>query len=166
MLKVYIFVGVLIAGVIAFTVWLVKLLIIPIIKVGDTTAKGRTKFVIDTTDKGCEYYESLIEDWLKKNKYSKYNKKNNGRFLKYRSKGNIYKFGFNYYKSNNTIIIENLLSALGNEHALTYELFALDDNTDMAVGQQGKDEYINFLNSLIEMPKELQDINQVTLKIQ
>lgn len=49
----------------------------------------------------------------------------------------------------------NVISALTNEK---------NDSIPILVGKQGKDEYLNFLSSLIDIPKIIQDSNNVTLK--
>ena len=77
MLGVYIFTGICILSVIIFTIWCVKLLLVPQIKMQKAGVGERTKFIIDTTDKGYDYYERFVNEWLESNKFSSYKKKNN-----------------------------------------------------------------------------------------
>ena len=56
MLGVYIFVGICIFGVIIFTIWCVNLLLVPQIKMQKAGVGGRTKFIVDTTDKTMEEF--------------------------------------------------------------------------------------------------------------
>lgn len=182
MLGVYIFVGICVLGVIIFTIWCVKLLLVPQIKMQKSCVGERTKFIVDTSDKGYEYYEKFVNDWLKYNKFPSYNKKNNGRILKYYIGGLIFKFGFNHYKDDQNMIIETWLSVFGQENPLSFKSythnegtvdlatglatgdFKSDKGTSIAVNQQGKDEYLIFLSSLINIPEIIQDSNNVTLK--
>lgn len=182
MLGVYIFVGVCILGIIIFTIWCVNLLLVPQIKLQKSGVGERTKFVIDTTDKGYDYYEKLISDWLKYNKFPSYNKKKNGRVLKYYIKGLILRFGFNHYREGQNMIIEAWLSVFGQENPLSVksyshnegtvdlatglagEGFKAKEGTSIAVNQQGKDEYLVFLSSLINIPEIIENTNNVTLK--
>lgn len=182
MLGVYIFVGVCVLGVVIFTIWIVSLLLVPQIKMQKSGIGERTKFIIDTTDKGYEYYEKFVSDWLKYNKFPSYNKKKNGRILKYYIKGLILKFGFNHYKDGQNMIIETWLSVFGQENPLSFKSYSHNEGTvdlatglvgegfkskegqSIAVNQQGKDEYLIFLSSLINIPEVIQDSNNVTLK--
>ena len=182
MLGVYIFVGVCVLGVVIFTMWIVSLLLVPQIKMQKSGIGERTKFIIDTTDKGYEYYEKFVSDWLKYNKFPSYNKKKNGRILKYYIKGLILKFGFNHYKDGQNMIIETWLSVFGQENPLSFKSYSHNEGTvdlatglagegfkskegqSIAVNQQGKDEYLIFLSSLINIPEVIQDSNKVTLK--
>lgn len=182
MLGAYIFVVICILSVIIFTIWCVNLLLVPQIKMQKAGAGERTKFIVDTTDKGYDYYERFVNEWLEFNKFSLYNKKNNGRILKYYIKGLIFKFGFNHYKEGQNMIIETWLSVFGQENPLSFKSYYHKDRTvdiasDLATGelksnnetpilvnQQGKDEYLIFLSSLINIPETIQDFNNVTLK--
>ena len=91
-----------------------------------------------------------------------------------------FKFGFNYYKQGDNLVIEAWLKVLGCENPLTEVLYKLpkdkvnivdvvtgnppaDDNTYMILGAQGKEEYINFLKSLISIPDEILDENEVKI---
>lgn len=129
----------------------------------------RTKFVIDTTDKGFDYYKDAIDKWLSDVGFSKYKSKKKARYLKYHIKGNIFKFGFNYYQQENKLIIEAWLRVLGKESPLTMVLYQAnaDEETErppLALDQQGKDEYLNFLKTLIVVPQVVYEVNQVTLQ--
>lgn len=182
MLGVYIFVGICILGVIIFTIWCVNLLLVPQIKMQKSGVGERTKFVVDTTDKGYEYYEKNVNEWLKYNKFPSYNKKKNGRILKYYIGDLIFKFGFNHYKDGQNMIIETWLSVFGQENPLSFKSYSHSEGTvDLATGlasgdfkskegsaiavnQQGKDEYLIFLSSLINIPETIENSNKVTLK--
>ena len=182
MLGVYIFVGICVLGVIIFTIWCVKLLLVPQIKMQKSGVGERTKFIVDTSDKGYEYYEKFVNDWLEYNKFPSYNKKNNGRILKYYIGDLIFRFGFNHYKDDQNMIIETWLSVFGQENPLSFKSythnegtvdlatglatgdFKSDEGTSIAVNQQGKDEYLIFLSSLINITEIIQDSNNVTLK--
>lgn len=91
-----------------------------------------------------------------------------------------FKFGFKYYKQGDNLAIETWLKVLGCENSLTEVLHKLpkdkvnivdvvtsnppaDDNTYMILGAQGKEEYINFLKSLISIPGEILDENEVRI---
>lgn len=182
MLGIYIFVGICILGVIGFTIWCVSLLLVPQIKMQKSGVGERTKFIVNTTDKGYDYYEKIVSDWIKYNKFSSYNKKKNGRILKYYIGDLIFKFGFNHYKDGQNMIIETWLSVFGQENPLSFKSYSHSEGTvDLATGlangdfkskngsaiavnQQGKDEYLIFLSSLINIPETIQDSNEVTLK--
>ncbi len=140
----------------------------------------RTKFIINAKDKGYEYYAKKVENWLNYNRFSKYKKKINGRFLNFYHNGCKFKFGFKYYKQGDNLAIETWLKVLGCENSLTEVLYKLpkdkvnivdvvtsnppaDDNTYMILGAQGKEEYINFLKSLISIPGEILDENEVRI---
>ena len=182
MLGVYIFVGICILGVIIFTIWCVNLLLVSQIKMQKAGVGGRTKFIVDTADKGYAYYERFVNEWLESNKFSSYNKKNNGRILKYYIGDLIFRFGFNHYKDGQNRIIETWLSVFGQENPLSFKSYSHNEGTvdlatglvgegfkskegqSIAVNQQGKDEYLIFLSSLINIPEVIQDSNNVTLK--
>ena len=182
MLGVYIFVGVCILGVIIFTIWCINLLLVSQIKMQKAGVGGRTKFIVDTTDKGYDYYERFVNEWLESNKFSSYNKKNNGRILKYYIGDLIFRFGFNHYKDGQNMIIETWLYVFGQENPLSFKSYShkegtvdiasglatgelkSNNETSILVNQQGKDEYLIFLSSLINMPETIQDSNNVTLK--
>lgn len=182
MLGVYIFTGICILSVIIFTIWCVKLLLVPQIKMQKAGVGERTKFIIDTTDKGYDYYERFVNEWLESNKFSSYKKKNNGRILKYYIGDLMFRFGFNHYRDGQNMIIETWLSVFGQENPLSFKSYTQKEGTvdiasDLATGelksnnetpilvnQQGKDEYLIFLSSLINIPETIQDSNNVTLK--
>lgn len=182
MLGVYIFVGICILGVIIFTIWCINLLLVSQIKMQKAGVGGRTKFIVDTTDKGYDYYERFVNEWLESNKFSSYNKKNNGRILKYYIGDLIFRFGFNHYKDGQNMIIETWLYVFGQENPLSFKSYShkegtvdiasglatgelkSNNETSILVNQQGKDEYLIFLSSLINMPETIQDSNNVTLK--
>lgn len=182
MLGVYVFVGICILGVIIFTIWIVKVLLVPQIKMQKAVAGERTKFIVDTSDKGYEYYEKFVNEWMRYNNFPKYSRKIRGSILKYYVSDLIFKFGFNYYKDNQYLVIEVWLSVLGNENPLSFKSYTHNEGTvdlasgittgnlksdgkvSIAVNQQGKDEYLEFLSSLINIPEIVQDTNNVTLK--
>lgn len=182
MIGLYIFLGILFLGMILFIIWYINLVLVPVIKMQKSGIGKRTKFIINTSDKGYEYYKNIIEKWLSENKFSKYSRKYKGRVLKYHAVGNIFKFGFNYYKENENIIIETWLLVLGNENPLTLKTYTYDEGKvditsgittgnfksdgqiPIAVNQQGKDEYIEFLKTFINVPEVMQESNIVTLK--
>lgn len=182
MLGVYIFVGICILGIIIFTILCIKSLLVPQIKMQKSGTGERTKFIVDASDKGYEYYEKFVNDWLKYNKFPSYNKKHNGRILKYYIRDLIFKFGFNHYKDEQNMIIETWLSVFGQENPLSFKSythnkgtidltaglvtgdFKSDEETYIAVNQQGKNEYLIFLSSLINIPETIQDSNNVTFK--
>ena len=80
------------------------------------------------------------------------------------------------------MIIETWLSVFGQENPLSFKSYShkegtvdiasglatgelkSNNETSILVNQQGKDEYLIFLSSLIDMPKTIQDSNIVTLK--
>lgn len=180
MIGVYIFVAVLIILVIIFTILFSKSMFKPILKMRDAGSGERTKFVIKTNEKGYEYYKNIIDKWLELNKYKV---KKDDYILKYhdKNKGIIYKFGLNYYKENNNIIIEAWLNVLGSEYPLTEKIYKNSENekniidivarkekgmetNNVLIGQQGKDEYINLLKSLVVINDNLKEINNATLK--
>lgn len=180
MTSVYIFVAVLIIVAIIFLVLFAKFMFKPIIKMRDAGSGERTKFIIDTSNKEYDYYKNIVERWLKSNNY-KINK--NDYILKYHDKvkGITYNFGFNYYLESTNIVIEAWLNVLGAEYPLTEKLYERPENektiadvvarkdkdmesNDVLVGQQGKDEYINLLKSLIVIDDDLKEINNVSLK--
>ena len=141
----------------------------------------RTKFEIDTTHEGYNYYKDKIDKWLYDVGFSKYKSKKNGRYLKYHKNTNVFTFGFNYYQQENKLIIETWLDILGKESPLTVisyqkdngknnilsDISSLKDGTPrdipIILDQQGKDEYINFLRSLIDMPEKINERNEVAL---
>ena len=110
-----------------------------------------------------------------------YKQKKDGRYLKYHKNTNVFTFGFNYYQQENKIIIETWLAILGKESPLTLvsykddngghnilsDISAIKDGTPkdipIMLDQQGKDEYINLLRSLINMPEIINEKNEVTL---
>ena len=133
-------------------------------KIQNARQGERTKFEIDITDKGYDYYKDKIDKWLNDVGFSKYKQKKDGRYLTYHKKSCIFKFGFNYYHRENKIIIEAWLNILGKESPLTSILYQNENgNIPIMLDQQAKDEYINFLNSLINMPEEIHERNEVTL---
>lgn len=180
MIYVYIFVGVLIVCGITFCILYGNAILKPVIKMQKKGQGKRTKFIINAKDKGYEYYAKKVENWLNYNRFSKYKKKINGRFLNFYHNGCKFKFGFNYYKQGDNLVIEAWLKVLGCENPLTEVLYKLskdkvnivdvvtgnppaDDNTYMILGAQGKEEYINFLKSLISIPDEILDENEVRI---
>ena len=182
MLNIYIFIGVLLLLSILFIVWAVKQLISPQIKMQKAVSGERTKFIIDTSKYGNEYYKNKIENWLKYNKFSKYNKKKNGRYLTYHKEELIYKFGFNYYEEEKSIIIEAWIVYLGKEQPLKETLYTyekgefnilsaatggpLKENGDVPIiaGKQSKDTYLEFLKSIMDLPDQIGEHNNVKLK--
>lgn len=180
MIYVYIFVGVLVVCGITFCILYGNAILKPVIKMQKKDWGKRTKFIINTKDKGYEYYAKKVENWLNYNRFSKYKKKINGRFLNFYHNGCKFKFGFNYYKQGDNLVIEAWLKVLECENPLTEVLYKLpkdkvnivdvvtgnppaDDNTYMILGAQGKEEYINFLKSLISIPGEILDENEVRI---
>lgn len=182
MLGVYIYVIVLVLLAIIFLVFFAKKMFKPIKEMRDAGAGERTKFVIDTSDKGYEYYKNVIENWLSEYNFSKYKSKLNARILKWKGPGITFKFGLNYYKKENLIIVETFLLVLGAEYPLVEKTYSygkgdiniLDaaklknpisgGNEEIAVGQQGKDEYIKLLNTLFNMPTQLLEENKISIK--
>ena len=146
MLGVYIFVGVCVLGVIIFTIWIVSLLLVPQIKMQKSGIGERTKFIIDTTDKGYEYYEKFISDWLKYNKFPSHNKKKNGRVLKYYIGDLIFRFGFNYYREGQNMIIETWLSVFGQENPLSFNVTLLESciTSGIFIKELKKTKYSSF----------------------
>lgn len=122
-----------------------------------------------------------IDKWLNDVGFSKYKSKKDGRYLKYHKNTNVFTFGFNYYQQENKLIIETWLDILGKESPLTVisyqkdngennilsDISSLKDGTPrdipIILDQQGKDEYINFLRSLIDMPEKINERNEVAL---
>lgn len=147
------------------------------IKMHNARQGERTKFEIDTTDKGYNYYKDKVDTWLNGIGFSKYKSKKEARYLKYHKNTNVFTFGFNYYKQENKLIIETWLDILGKESPLTaisYEekniistISSIKDDTPkdipLLLDQQGKDEYIDFLRTLIDMPEKINEKNEVTL---
>lgn len=139
----------------------------------------KTKFIIDIQDKSYEYYENIIEDWLSYNHFSKYNKKIQGRYLKFYHNNGRFKFGFHYYRGDHSIVIEAWIVTSYGSNPLTLKL---DPEPIEIEGQkvyfsilgQHKKEYLSFLQSLIAIPESIaqniceniQDINYVTLNKQ
>lgn len=168
MVYVYVYTTVLIVLAIIFCVWYAKIMFKPITDMKKMGSGERTKFIINTADKGYDYYKNIIENWLKSNKFSKYDKKRKCKILKYKDKikGITYKFGFNYYESKSKLIIETFLFVLGAEYPLTEKNYvSKKSNVEIAVGTQGKEAYIDFLKSLLEMPNEISNSNNVQIKI-
>lgn len=182
MLGVDIFVIVLILLAIIFIVCFAKAVFKPIKKMRDAGSGERTKFVIDTSGKGYEYYKNIIENWLAKYNFSKYKSKFNARILKWKGPGITFKFGLNYYNKEKLIIIETFLLVLGAEYPLMEKTYSFekgdinildvaklknpisDGKEEIAIGKQGKDEYIKLLNSLFNMPIQLSEENKVSIK--
>lgn len=176
----YVIIGI-IVFVLIVTALVSKKLLSPAIRMQKNGEGERTKFIIDTSKMGYEYYEAKIKEWLDYNKFSGYNKNKNARYLKYYIDELILRFGFNYYRQDNLLIIEAWLVVFGNENPLVEKLytyqdgdvdivkgltgnkFAADKNIPVVVNGQGKNIYIEFLSSLINMPKELHDENIVNL---
>lgn len=132
----------------------------------------KTKFIIDIQDKSYEYYENIIEDWLSYNHFSKYNKKIQGRYLKFYHNYGFFKFGFHYYRGDYSIVIEAWIVTSYGSNPLTLKLdpepieMGGQEVYFVILGQQ-KSEYISLLQSLIAIPESItqniQDINYVTL---
>ena len=137
----------------------------------------RTKFEIDITDKGYNYYKDKVNTWLNDVGFSKYKSKKEARYLKYHKNTNVFTFGFNYYQQENKLIIETWLDILGKESPLTVisygennivsAISSIKDDTPkdvpLMLDQEGKDEYIYFLRTLIDMPEKIDEKNTVTL---
>lgn len=137
----------------------------------------RTKFEIDTTDKGYNYYKNKVDTWLNDVGFSKYKSKKEARYLKYHKNTNVFTFGFNYYQQENKLIIETWLDILGKESPLTAISYRekniisaissikddMPKDIPLLLDQQGKDEYIDFLGTLIDMPEKINEKNEVML---
>ena len=94
----------------------------------------------------------------------------------------MFRFGFNHYRDGQNMIIETWLSVFGQENPLSFKSYTQkegtvdiasglvtgelksNNETSILVNQQGKDEYLIFLSSLINIPETIQDSNNVTLK--
>lgn len=147
------------------------------IKMHNARQGERTKFEIDTTDKGYNYYKDKVDTWLNDVDFSKYKSKKEARYLKYHKNTNVFTFGFNYYQQENKLIIETWLDILGKESPLTAisygekniisAISSIKDDTPkdipLILDQQGKDEYIDFLGTLIDMPEKINGKNEVML---
>ena len=181
MIGIYIFLGILILLAILFIVWTTKKILSPQLKMQKAVSGERTKFKVDTSQYGNEYYKNKIEEWLKYNKFSKYKKNKKGRYLTYHQKELIYKFGFNYYEKENSIIIEAWVNIFGNEHPLKTTLYKFGkDDVDILnvvtggpeneeipidVYYQAKEAYLIFLESIMNLPEgNIEDENIITLK--
>ncbi len=73
MTSVYIFVFILVVLIIVFTIWLSRLIFRPILKMHKAGSGVRTKFIVETTDNGYEYYKDKIEKWLNNYGYKRKN---------------------------------------------------------------------------------------------
>ena len=128
----------------------------------------RTKFVIDTTDKGYADYQKKIDKWLEDVGFGKYKARKNGRYLKYYKNGNIYKCGFHYYRQGSRLIIDAWLCVLGKESPLTFVSYWPDGNNQKgmptALDQHAKEQYLEVLNTIITVPQIVGEVNEVTLQ--
>lgn len=151
--------------VILFTVFMWYKAIYPFRVMRRESGEGRrTIFEVDTSDYGYEYYENMLLKWLDGIGYSQYSKKRKGRSIKYLNKGGVYRFGLNYYKKDNKLIIEAWIIVFKREYPLVTVFYAPKNKPEQyrAVDQQHKDTYIELLKSLMNMPEEIQDTNSVT----
>lgn len=185
MTGLYIFLGILFLFVIIIVVWLLYALIKPTIKLQKARNGGRTKFEIDIKDKGYELYKNIIDKWLDKVGFGKYNSKKLGRYYKYYNEGLQFTFGFNYYKQDDKLIIETWLVVLGAESPISWVSYSYDENETNLLGkvvahnekdkelenmpvvldQQGKDIYIDMLRELLDLPEYIvEDYNKTTIK--
>lgn len=177
MIEVKIYISILIIVAIIFLVWFARKMFKPVLKMHKAGSGKRTRFIVETSDNGYEYYKDKVEKWLKNYGYKR---KNNGYILKYHKNGNIFKFGFNYYQEANNMIIETWLNVLGSEYPLTEKVYEKSKNektildavtkkesdveiNNILVGQQGKNEYLDFLKTLIIFEKNIKETNSSTL---
>ena len=182
MMGVYIYVAILVLLVIIFTIWCSKKLFGPVWKMQKAGEGDRTKFIIDVSDKGFDYYNKKILNWLRQYNFKKYNKKRKAYFLKWQGNGIVFNFGFNYYKKDNSIVIETFLFVLGKENPLTEKTYSFEKgdvnilnvtqlknpvskgDEVIVIGKQGKDEYIKFLKTILNISDDISEINNVTIK--
>ena len=182
---VYIYVAVLIILFVICIVWYTKKISKPVVEMHKVGVGERTKFIVNTADNGYEYCKKKIESWLINYGWKK---KGDGYTLKYHKDGSIFNFGFNYYKESDNIVIQAWLNVLGGEYPLTQKLYEEPENETtvfdvlhvvakkendiemddvetkrILVGQQGKDEYIEFLRTLISIEDEIKEENIVKL---
>lgn len=163
MLAIFISIGLLLIILMAVFVWYIS--IYPFRKIRKESGEGRrTIFEVDTTDYGYEYYENMLLKWLDGIGFGEYSRKRKGRTVKYYNNGGTYRFGLNYYKKENKLIIETWVIIFKREYPLVTILHRLKGKSEryLDVDQQYKDTYIELLKSLLNMPQTIQDTNSAT----
>lgn len=140
----------------------------------------RTTFIIPHAESDAE---RKIETWLQSNGW----KKKHGWYSWHHSKdGVIYRFGFSFSREEDGVVIQSWLGKPGKEQPLVTKLYQGDfpitaPNSDevkaeveaeglkyedvlIAVGQRGKDVYIEMLRSLLEFDQDIREKNSVKFK--
>ncbi len=139
--------------------------IYPFQKIRRESGQGRrTIFEIDTVDRGYEYYEQMLLQWLDLVGFDGYDKKRNRRSIKYFHRGCIYRFGLNYYRQDDRLIIETCVIVFKKEYPLVKVLHRTRNTSEESywmVDQQHKDVYVELLQTLMNIPQTVQDQNQV-----
>lgn len=161
-----IFVSIVVGILVLMACLIYRLAVYPFRKIRKESGEGcRTIFEIDTTDYGYEYYENMLLKWLDGIGYGKYEPKKKGRRVKYFCKGGTYRFGLNYYRQENKLIIETWVIIFRREYPLVTVLRRIENCSEelyRAVDQQPKDVYIELLQSLMHLPQTIQDTNEAT----